>query len=200
MILAKFKSLLWTDFFLYTIVDPRSLYRQIGKNDPKPFLLSFTVPAITSLAGILTQSLLSVQSSFFYTKITYGWILVFIFDSFLIIISAALMDMLAQLLGNKGNIREMISLINYSHLPRAFILPIVYIFVILQFAPVFMYVFFSTVLFIWSAFIAILGISEMHSLDTGKSLLIFIFPYLFTSVSFFFMIFLAVVSALSYLV
>ena len=199
MIITKIRSLLWADFFLYSLVDPRLLYRQIGKNDPRPFLLSFTVPAISTISGILALSLLGKQTSFFYTKITYGWILLFIWESFKIVILAGLMDMACQFQGSRGNIREMVSLLNFSLFPQALILPTSMIFSIINFAPVFMFVLFSLVLFVWSAWIAVIGISEMHSIQAGRTVIIFIFPYLFISIVFFFMGLLSLISLVGYI-
>jgi hypothetical protein len=199
MILSKIKSLVWADFFLYALLDPRSLYRQIGKNDPAPLALSFTVPLVTAATGILALALMGNQSYFFYTKITYGWMLIFIFDCFWIVTAAALMDALAQFMGYRGNVREMISLVNFSLLPRAFVLPLVFIFAIVNFAPIFMYGLFSLALIVWSVWIAVVGISEMHSMSPARAVLVFLFPVLFVGLCLFFIMLLAAVSLFSLL-
>ncbi len=200
MIVAEFRSLRWADLFLNALVDPRALYRQISRKEPRPFALSFMVPAAESAIGILTLSLLCSQTTFFYYKITYGWILVFLFHSIIVVISAALMDMAAQFFGLKGNVRELISLVNFSLFPRVFILPAVYIFKVFNFAPLFFYSFFFMGLFIWSALIAVQGISEMHNCGFGRAVIMYLFPALLTGTVLFFMFILLVICGAGYIV
>jgi len=199
MIISTLRSLLWVDFFLYAVIDPRALFRQIKKNDPRCFGLSFFVPLIVSIVEILTVAIMGREGSFFYYKISYGWILNFLLLSFFIVITASLMDLVSQFLGNKGNIKEMITLVNFSIFPKVFLLPLIYIFNVINFAPIFFYILFSFGLFVWSAIIAIQGISEMHSLDFGKSLLIFIFPVIFFGLIFFFIFMLIMISSFSFI-
>ena len=169
MILSEFRSLRWADFFLFALLDARALYRQISRNETKSFVLSFAVPAAVAVIDIITLSLMGKQTSFFYYKITYGWILLFLYISFKVVMAAALMDLASQFFGYKGNIRELIVLINFSLFPEVFILPLVYFFKIFGFAPLFFFILFYAGLSVWSALIAIQGISEMHSAGIGKS-------------------------------
>ena len=157
MILAELKSLRWADLFLYSLLEPRALYRQINRNEPKSLALSFVIPAIVAITEILTLSLLGKQTPFFYYKVTYGWILLFLCQALAAVISASLMDMACQFFGWKGNIREFIVLINFSLFPKFFLLPLVYLFRVFHFAPLFFYTFFSLGLFVWSALIVIQG-------------------------------------------
>lgn len=112
---------------------------------------------------------------------------------------AALMDMISQFLGHKGNIREMISLLNFSLFPQMFILPLTFIFAVINFAPFYMMPFFGIVLFVWSAWVAVTGISEMHSVDVSRAILIFIFPYVLITGFFVSIAFLAIFSFFSYI-
>ncbi len=176
MILSEFRSLRWADFFLYALLDARALYRLITRNETKSFILSFLVPTAVAVIYIITLSILGRQSSFFYYKITYGWILLFLCISFKVVMAAALMDTASQFFGFRGNIREMIILINFSLFPEAFILPLVYFFKIFGFAPIFFFILFYLGLSVWSALIAIQGISEMHGTGIGKSVAIYLFP------------------------
>src|SRR5208283_5085637 len=105
-----------------------ALYRLINRNETKSFLLSFLVPAAVAVMEIITISILGKQTLFFYYKITYGWILLFLYISFKVITAAALMDTASQFFGFRGNIREMIILVNFSLFPDVFILPLVYFF------------------------------------------------------------------------
>jgi len=186
MIIATLRSLRWADYFLFTIIDPRALYRQIKSNDPRAMALSFTVPVIVAVTELLSSSLLGRPTTFFFYKISYGWILHSMVLVFLIIITAALMDLVIQFMGMKGNVRELIIVINYAVFPKVFLLPLVYIFKVINFAPGFFYVLFSLGLFIWSAFITIQALSEMHAADFGKALLIFLFPIILMGIFIFF--------------
>jgi len=199
MIMSTLKSLRWTDFFMFALLDPRALYRQISRNDPKPFALSFLVIAMIAIIEIITFSLLGEETSFFYFKITYGWIFVFLYLSLKIVIIASLMDLSGQFLGFKGKVRELISLLNFSMFPQVFLLPLVYIFKVFHFAPIFFYFFCSFALFIWSAVIAIQGISEMHSTGSGKAFLVFVFPYVFVWAILFFMLMLLITGFVGFL-
>jgi hypothetical protein len=182
MILETLKSLRWADFFLYAITDPRELYRRIRQKDPDPFALSFMIPAITALFEILVLSIAGKETGFFYYKISYGWILVFIYTLFKIVIYSSLVDMTAQFFGCRGNIREILTIVNFSMFPGIFILPVFYLFEMVNFAPGFFYVFFSILFFIWYVMIFVQAISEMHSIDFGKSFVIFILPAVFIGV------------------
>jgi hypothetical protein len=178
----KFRSLAWADFFLYSLIDPRALYRRVRQKDPDAFWLSFIVPAFSSLSGILLLSLLGRESTFFYYKISYGWILVFLFTFLKILIYTSLVDVMAQLSGLNGNIRELIPLMNFSMLPELFVLPAAYPFIVGNFVPVFFYVLFSLVCFVWHVLIIVQSISEMHTIDFGRAFLIYIMPAVLTGI------------------
>ncbi|HNW27842.1 MAG TPA: hypothetical protein PKN50_05155, partial [Spirochaetota bacterium] len=72
MIIAELRSLRWTDLFLYSLLDPRALYRQIDRQEPRSFALSFVMPVAVAVIDIITTSLLGKESPFFFYKITYG--------------------------------------------------------------------------------------------------------------------------------
>ncbi|PKL18727.1 MAG: hypothetical protein CVV49_04725 [Spirochaetae bacterium HGW-Spirochaetae-5] len=199
MIFETFKSLRWADYFLYALTDPRELYRRIKQKDPDPFALSFIVPFIAALFDILVISLMGSESAFFYYKISYGWILIFIYALFKIVVYSSLVDITAQFFGYKGNIREIITIVNFSLFPGFLFLPVFYLFSIINFAPGFFYAFFSIVFFIWYAMIFIQGISEMHSIDFGKSFVIFILPALFIGIVFFLIFILLIITGVGFI-
>ncbi len=199
MIITELRSLRWADLFLYALLDPRALYRQIERQEPKSFALSFIMPAAVAVIDIITLSLLGKETTFFYYKITYGWILLFLYQALTVVISAALMDTAAQFLGCRGNIRQLIILVNFSLFPKIFILPLTYIFKVFNFAPLFFYTFFSVGLFVWSALIAVQGISEMYSTDFGRAFGIYLFPAVLVGVSLFFMAVLLLICGVGYL-
>jgi hypothetical protein len=176
MKLSAIRNLKWADLFIYSMVDPRALYRQIRENASAAEKIGFLIPAIVALTEILAASMLGGKSSFFYYKISYGWILHFLVLSFFVILVSALIDMACQFMGLKGNIRELITLINFSLFPKVFLLPVVCMFSVIHFAPAFFYFLASFCLYIWSALIAVQGISEMHGSGMGKSLLFYLFP------------------------
>jgi hypothetical protein len=199
MILSELRSLRWADFFLNALLDPRALCRLIGRNEIKSFVLSFAVPAATVIIDILTLSLLGRETHFFYYKVTYGWIFLFLLVSFKVLMMAALMDMAAQFFGFKGSVRQLIVLVNFSLFPEIFILPLVYFFKIVGFAPIFFFILFYAGLSVWSALIAIQGISEMHGTGIGKSVVIYLFPAILTGAIFTFMFILFVICGIGYI-
>lgn len=180
MSLEKFRTLAWADFFLYSLIDPRALYRRIKQKEPDAFWFSFIVPASVALSDILLLSLMGRGSPFFYYKISYGWILVFLFTFIKILIYTSLIDMTAQFAGLKGNVRELFAIVNFSMLPELFILPAAYPFIVGDFIPAFFYVLFSIICFAWHVLIIVQSISEMHSIDFGRAFLIYMMPAVVT--------------------
>ena len=187
MTIESFKSLRWTDYFLYTILDPRELYRRIKQKDPDPFVLSFIIPLTYSIFSIVTISLSGTETDFFYQKMSYGWIFVLLYTIFKIIIYSSLIDVTAQFYGYNGNIKEIITLCNFSLFPALFFLPAYYAFVTIDFAPAFFNVLFSIGFFIWQIMIFAQSLSEMHSIDFNKSMVILILPAVFICMIFFMM-------------
>jgi len=116
------------------------------------------------------------ETNFFYHKMSYGWILIFLYTLFKMIIYTSLVDMTAQFFGYKGSIREILTLYNFSTFPELFLLPVFYGFVIIDFAPYFFYVLFSIGFFVWQIMIFAQSFSEMHSIDFNKSIVILMIP------------------------
>lgn len=199
MMIETLKSLRWADYFLYAITDPRELYRRIKQKDPDPFILSFMVPLVASLFDVMVLSLTGSETVFFYYKISYGWILIYIFALFKIVIYSSLVDVTAQFFGYNGNIRDMITVMNFSMIPRFFFLPAFYFFAVVDFAPGFFYVFLSILAFFWYVMIFVQGISEMHSIDFGKSFVIFILPAIFFGTVFFLIAVLLIITGAGFL-
>jgi hypothetical protein len=193
------KSLAWADYLLYIIADPRKMANMIMTREagllPGGVVLLFFI----SFFEIIALSLVSNETSFFYYKITYGALFFFIVLIVQIITLAALVDLICQYIGYQGSMKKLINIINLSLFPRMFILPIVFIFKVIHFAPVFFYVFFTFVLMVWSAFIIIQGISELHHAAFAKSVLIFLFPYMLFGVAAFFLFVLSVIMIFGYI-
>ena len=199
MTIESFRSLRWTDYFLYTILDPRELYRRVKQKDPDPFVLSFIIPAACSVFAILTMALAGKESSFFYHKLSYGWILVLLYTIFKIIIYSSLIDITAQFFGFRGNIKEIMTLYNFSLFPELFFLPIYYTFVTINFAPSFFYILFSIIFFIWQVMIFAQSFSEMHSIDFNKSIVILIIPAVSIGLVFFLITILLIILAAGFI-
>jgi hypothetical protein len=193
------KSLRWIDYYFFALVDPRKLATHIIRGVPSPLPLSLIAVAMAAFIEIMTSSILGIQTPYFYYKITYGWILLFIVTLLIIIILSSLIDLTSQFLGYSGNVRVIISLMGFSLLPKTLLLPMVYIFRIFHFAPLFFYVFLSVFLFIWSAIIIILGISEINNISFSKSFMVFIFPFLLIGGIVFFIVFLIIVNIIAYI-
>ena len=199
MAFENFKSLGWTDYFLYTILDPRELYRRIKQKDPDPFMLSFIIPVAYSIFAILIMSLAGKETGFFYQKLSYGWVLIFLYTLFKIIIYSSLVDVTAQFFGYKGSIKEVITLYNFSLFPELFFLPAFYVFVIIDFAASFFYVLFAIGFFIWQVMIFAQGFSEMHSIDFNKSIVILVIPVISIGIMFFLMAILFFILAFGFI-
>jgi hypothetical protein len=199
MTIESFKSLRWADYFLYTILDPRELYRRIKQKDPDPFILSFIIPLIYSIFAILIMSITGKETNFFYHKLSYGWVLILLYTIFKIIIYSSLIDITAQFFGYKGNIKEIMTIYNFSLFPELFILPTFYTFAIIGFAPTFFYVLFSIVFFIWQVMIFAQSFSEMHSIDFNKSIVILIIPAISIGLMFFLMGVLLIILAFGFI-
>jgi hypothetical protein len=191
------KSLAWIDYFYMVFTDPRKLSAALMR-EPRSLPLGFAVPAVVSIMEILAVSVLGSQTAFFYTKITYGWILCYMLMVFQNIIVGSLVDTAGQVMGDQGNIRNIVNIMNYALFPRVLLLPAVLIFSVFSFAPVFFYVLFSLALFTWSAAIVIQGLSEMHSAAFSRAVTVFVLPYLLLGVVAFFTMVLTVISIIGY--
>ena len=185
--LETIRSLGWTDFFLYALTDPRELYRRIRQKEPDAFALSFIVPVLAVFSDILGLSLMGKETGFFYYKISYGLIFIIIYTLVKIFIYSALVDVTAQFFGYSGNIRDIITITNFSMFPKVFLTPCLYIFAMTDFAPGFFYILLSVIFFIWFVIILVQGISEMHSIKFGESFLIYTLPAIITGITVFLM-------------
>lgn len=179
-------SLKWIDSVYYTITDPKKLYHYLIEKNNGFLPLTFIIPVAAAAIEIVTLSSMTNQTEFFYTKITYGWILLIFIYLFKILFITLGIDFILQLMGYKGNSKFLITLVNLAYLPNLFILPGSYIFKFVNFAPGFFYGMFSFLIIIWSMLIVISGISELHSISFSKALATYIIPYLFFIVSMFF--------------
>jgi hypothetical protein len=170
------RSLKWADWVFYTLVDPRVLARQIALSGKGFLPVAFIFPVAAAVFEITSVSLLSVQSEFFFSKITYGWVFLSMLSIFWCMLLALLIDMGVQFSGKQGNIRFHITLINFAQVPLLFILPAVCIFHVLGFAPAVFLVLFYIALSVWSAFIIIYGIAENNALTVGRSCVLYLVP------------------------
>jgi hypothetical protein len=173
------KSLKWIDYFFLCLLDPRRLVNLIGKKEGSPFLLGLFVVLIVSLFEIISISMFGQESNFFYYKISYGWVLVFFIVLLKIIVFCSLMDLGCQFREHPGSILRIINLVCFSFFPLIFILPVIMIVTTLNTVPVFFYILFSILLHFWQAVIIIQGISEIHQMTFGESLVIFLSPFIF---------------------
>ena len=95
----------------------------------------------------------------------------------MITVFGSLMDLFCQFRGHPGNIKQIINLINFSMFSRTFFLPLLFIFKVINFAPIFFYILLSIVIFTWQSLVIIQGISEIHHTEFSESLLIYLFPF-----------------------
>jgi len=192
------KSLVWIDYIYMVFTDPRKLAAALMR-ESRSLPLGFAVPAIVSIMEVLAVSILGSQTAFFYTKITYGWILCCVLIVFQNILIGSLVDSAGQALGYQGKVHNIVNIMNYSLFPRVLLLPAVLIFSVFNFAPVFFYVLFSLALFVWSAAIVILGLSEMHSAALHRAAVVFIMPFVLLGGVTFFTMVLTVITIVGYI-
>ena len=197
--ISYIKSFAWIDYFYLVLVDPRKLCGLIEKEEMRALPLGAICLGCVSITEILSLSLLGEQTRFFYYKITYGWILLFLALSLHVAVLSGLIDLVSQFFGLPGSARRLIDLLSLSLFPRVLLLPLVFVFRVFNFAPVFFYVLFSMGFSVWSALVAIQGISEMHSLRFPRAVLIFILPLVIVALVSFFIVILLIVQGVGYL-
>ncbi len=200
MIIETIKSLKWADFFIYIITDPRALARLIRSNDPSSFLLSFIPPVLAAISYLISSSMLTSQSGFFYYKVSYGWVLLSMLLILQILIYSSLSSLSLEFTGIKSSIKEIITVCNFAQFPITFLLPLVYIFSVINFAPVYFFLLISLALIVWSSYISVSGISEFYNLSFSKSLFSFLFPYILITISGFFIFILIAVNLIGFAV
>ncbi len=193
------RSFRWVDYFFFVLTEPRKLVMLFSKEEVPSLVVGCVNLAFVAISEILALSLLGRETTYFYDKITYGWIMSLLILVMQVVIIASLIDSACQFLGFNGNVRRTINLLSFSLFPRVLILPAVFIFRILNFAPYFFYVLISLGLMIWSALIVIQGVSEIHSTNIGRSILAFLIPFVFVGLLVFFVVLLAVLKFVGYL-
>lgn len=192
------RSLKWVDYFFLTLTDPRRLLNLISRHEGNPYLMGVIILAIVSGTDILAMSLLGNQSQFFYYKITYGWILYFLLLILNAVIVAALIDFFCQLRGHDGSVKNIINLVTISYFPHTLLLPIVFIFKVLNFAPLFFFVFFVFLIILWQAFIVAMGISEDHKVNFVEALVMVLLPFISVGIIGFFSLLLMIINFFGY--
>ncbi|MFH0975835.1 MAG: hypothetical protein V1874_08640 [Spirochaetota bacterium] len=193
------KSLKWIDYFYFCIFEPRRLVNLIGRKEGSPFLMGLVIVFIVSLFEIISFSMLGSETRFFYYKITYGWVFVFLIFILEIIVLSSLMDLFCQFRAHPGSIMLIINLVTFSFFPLFFILPVVIIFTTINFVPVFFYMFFTVLLHSWQAMIIIQGISEIHQISFGESLVTFLLPFIFVGLILFFLLILFFINLVGFI-
>ena len=173
---AYIRSLKWADWMANAVTDPRALARQISSHATGFVPASFFFPLFSAMSSIVACSLLSSQSGFFFTKVSYGWILLSLANAGWALLISLLTGLALQFRGVQPNLRALLTLANFSQIPGAFLLPAVSIFTVLGFAHALFAVLFIIAAAVWGAFIIIAGISELYTLPVGRSAAIYLVP------------------------
>jgi hypothetical protein len=177
MSLDSIKSLRWADYLYYTLLDPRSFARLVSQS-PRPLIkLSFVIPVIAAAVQIVSSSIISPQNSFFIAKMTYGWLLLSVFNVCSVFFISWLIDTALQLRGRAGNLRVSITIVNFSFFPILFLLPAVTIFHVTGFAPGFFRFLCYSALVVVMWLIIVRAISEVHGLTFPKALAVCLIPF-----------------------
>jgi hypothetical protein len=172
MSVQQFRSLVWVDYILYAIVDPRALARLIMRTGGRFMPISLLVPAGVALFEIVALSLLSKQSTFFLYKVSYGWIASSLVVIVMMFAAASLIDLFLQLSGKAGRIAATVTCVSFSQFPRLFLLPLVAIAAAphtIVTAPIAVYVIGSIALSVWSIINIISGVSEIYEIPVPKA-------------------------------
>ncbi|MGQ9843432.1 MAG: hypothetical protein ACUVRK_07680 [Spirochaetota bacterium] len=157
------------DYFYNAIVDPEKLAQIIAVEERRHFVVSAVVVAFVVFMNIVAQSLLSVQSGFFYYKLTYGFVALFLINIICIVLYAGLLTITLQIAGYQASGGFIINALALAQIPRIFIVPVVLIFHSLYFAPVFFYSLGWLALVVWSIIIAMRCLSQRYSLVPIKA-------------------------------
>ena len=173
---AYVRSLKWADWTVNVLTDPRALARQISSHATGFLPLSLLFPVLSALFAIVAFSLLSAQSGFFFSKVTYGWVLLAACNIGWALTISLLMGLALQFRGVQADLRALLSLAGFAQLPGIFILPAVSFFTVLNFAPMLFAVLFALAFAVWGAYILIAGVSELYSLSVGRSAAIYFVP------------------------
>ncbi len=173
------------DYFYNALVDPEKLSQIIAVEERKHFVISAVVVAVVVFMDIVAQSLLATQSGFFYYKITYGFVALFLIHVLCIVIYAGLLTIVLQIAGHQASGGFIINTLALAQVPRIFIVPVVLIFKSLYFAPVFFYSLGSLVLIVWSIIIAMRCISQRYSIEAMKAIGILVAPAVTAGIVFF---------------
>jgi len=158
------------DYFYNAIVDPEKLSQIIAVEERRHFAISAVVVAVVVFMDLVAQSLLSVQSGFFYYKLTYGFVALFLINIICIVLYAGLLTITLQIAGYQASGGFIINALALAQIPRMFIVPVVLIFHSLYFAPVFFYSLGSLALVLWSITIAMRCLSQRYSLEPIKAI------------------------------
>ncbi len=176
-------SLRWLDYFYFIFTEPRKLVDLIRKEGREALVVSVVGLALVALADVLSASLIARQTPFFFTKITYGWILGYLVLCLEVLALGFVLDGACQLAGHAGSAKSMLTTVAFALFPRALLLPAIFIFRVVGFAPVFFYVLMSMALMLWSAIIIIQGISETHQVQFSRAVFIFAVPFVTVAVA-----------------
>ncbi len=183
------------DYFYNAIVDPEKLSQIIAVEERRHFAISAIIVAVVVFMDIVAQSLLTVQSGFFYYKLTYGFVALFLINIVGIVIYAGLLTITLQIAGYQASGGFIINALALAQVPRIFIVPVVLIFHSLYFAPVFFYSLGSLVLILWSIIIAMRCVSQRYSLEAVRAIGYLVAPAIVTGIMVF-LIFVAGVMVL----
>jgi hypothetical protein len=170
------KSFKWVDYFFLVFTEPRKLMSSMMKGEPAAFPFSFSGIMFFALSLLVSGALVSRQTHFFYDKLSYGLILVGLALFLKLVLYGCLLDLIFQFMGYPGNIKNIVTMLNFSLFTWVLLVPSVFIFKVVNFAPVFFHALFIMALCIWSVLIIIQGVSELHGLSLSRSALVVLCP------------------------
>lgn len=117
------RNLKWTDYLYCLLFDNKRL--SVMLEEGKPFLpVTIVLPVIYALFVILSGAVLNSSNSFFYIKLSYGFLSLSLFFVLINIIITGLSSFALSSMNIKPDMMRVLSIINLSYFPRLFVLPL----------------------------------------------------------------------------
>jgi hypothetical protein len=105
----------------------------------------------------------------------YGLVLSLVFSIVVFLLTGAVFHLIAELMGGKGSVTSLLSVLGFAALPQLLNLPLTVIFGLLDlpFGGILTFAF-----FIWTVVLRVIGVEKVYGLTPGKSTLVVLAPLL----------------------
>lgn len=117
--------------------------------------------------------------------ISYGFVISLFLAVLVLFVLGGFLHLAAELLGGKGSVLSLVSVLGFAALPRIFNLPVALVFGLLQ-LPLGWLIGFA--LWVWTVVLSVSGVKQAYGLTTGKSVLVVLTPLIALAAFFIFAI------------